>query len=250
MPRALDHLVIAFRDLGLAAERYRGLGFRVGPRNRHPWGTENQIVQLDGVYSRTDRPRRGLRAARTRRSRVPVCRLPQWFSCPPRGAGDGRAAFGRRRGGSARVRSRRFWGPDPVRFRAQRGARRPRGRVWPSRSTFARIPALPEAGFFACQHKHPENFWDAAAQVHPNGATGVTELAFVHPEPEAVRGIFSTFFEAEALPAPGGFRFALSNVGSELPHACGLCGRVGRLGAVQRGMGGTADRDRQPASLF
>src|SRR3954468_4008380 len=50
MPRALDHLVIAFRDLEAAAGRYRALGFQVGPRNRHPWGTENHIVQFDGVF--------------------------------------------------------------------------------------------------------------------------------------------------------------------------------------------------------
>ena len=76
---------------------------------------------------------------------------------------------------------------------------------------FARSPALPAAGFFTCQQKFPQNFWDTAAQVHPNGATGVAELAFVHPEPEAARGFLSAFFEAEALPTPGGFRFALPN---------------------------------------
>ena len=35
---------------------------------------------------------------------------------------------------------------------------------------FADRPALPEAGFFLCQHGRPEHFWSAAAQVHPNGA--------------------------------------------------------------------------------
>src|SRR5947209_1642608 len=50
MPRALDHVVLACRNLDALAERYRALGFQVGPRNRHPWGTENHIVQFDGVF--------------------------------------------------------------------------------------------------------------------------------------------------------------------------------------------------------
>ncbi len=50
MPRAIDHLVIAARDLPEQAALYRRLGFQVGARNRHPWGTENHIVQFDGAF--------------------------------------------------------------------------------------------------------------------------------------------------------------------------------------------------------
>ena len=37
-------------DLDAAAEDYRRLGFTVGARNRHPWGTHNAIVQFPGVF--------------------------------------------------------------------------------------------------------------------------------------------------------------------------------------------------------
>src|SRR6266540_4181791 len=50
MPRGLDHIVHAVRDLDAAAELYARLGFRVGVRNRHPWGTHNRIVQLPGFF--------------------------------------------------------------------------------------------------------------------------------------------------------------------------------------------------------
>ena len=50
MPRAIDHLVIAAHDLDGQAALYRRLGFQVGARNRHPWGTENHIVQFDGAF--------------------------------------------------------------------------------------------------------------------------------------------------------------------------------------------------------
>ena len=50
MTRGLDHIVHAVRDLDAAAALYRGLGFTVGARNRHPWGTHNAIVQFPGFF--------------------------------------------------------------------------------------------------------------------------------------------------------------------------------------------------------
>ena len=46
MPRAIDHVVHASRDLAAQAEFYRRLGFTLGARNHHPWGTENHIIQF------------------------------------------------------------------------------------------------------------------------------------------------------------------------------------------------------------
>ena len=50
MPCGLDHIVHAVRDLDAAAALYRELGFTVGARNKHPWGTHNHIVQLPGFF--------------------------------------------------------------------------------------------------------------------------------------------------------------------------------------------------------
>jgi catechol 2,3-dioxygenase-like lactoylglutathione lyase family enzyme len=50
MSRPLDHLVLAVHDLDAAGAFYQRLGFLVGARNRHPWGTENRIVQFDGAF--------------------------------------------------------------------------------------------------------------------------------------------------------------------------------------------------------
>src|SRR5260370_10855942 len=50
MPRGLDHIVHAVRDLDAAAALYRRLGFTVGARNRHSWGTHNHLVQLPGFF--------------------------------------------------------------------------------------------------------------------------------------------------------------------------------------------------------
>ena len=50
MSGGLDHLVHAVRDLEQAAELYRRLGFTVGARNQHSWGTHNHLVQLPGFF--------------------------------------------------------------------------------------------------------------------------------------------------------------------------------------------------------
>src|SRR6267378_6680019 len=50
MPGGLDHVIHAVRDLEAAAELYRRLGFTVGTRNRHAWGTHNRLVQLPGFF--------------------------------------------------------------------------------------------------------------------------------------------------------------------------------------------------------
>src|SRR5436309_15480082 len=50
MPHGLDHVVHAVRDLEAAAELYRRLGFTVGARNQHSWGTHNHLVQLQGFF--------------------------------------------------------------------------------------------------------------------------------------------------------------------------------------------------------
>ncbi len=50
MARGLDHMVHAVRNLDAAADLYRRLGFTVGARNRHPWGTQNHIVQFPGFF--------------------------------------------------------------------------------------------------------------------------------------------------------------------------------------------------------
>ena len=40
----------AVHDLDAAGDAYARLGFTVGARNRHPWGTHNRIVQFPGVF--------------------------------------------------------------------------------------------------------------------------------------------------------------------------------------------------------
>ena len=46
MARALDHFVLGVPDLDVSGQRFSLLGFTVGAKNTHPWGTQNRIVQF------------------------------------------------------------------------------------------------------------------------------------------------------------------------------------------------------------
>src|SRR5262249_46364576 len=50
LPHGIDHIVHAVRNLDAAGALYRRLGFTVGARNRHDWGTHNLIVQFKTAF--------------------------------------------------------------------------------------------------------------------------------------------------------------------------------------------------------
>ena len=197
-PRGIDHLVIAVRDLDMAAALYERLGFQVGARNRHPWGTENRLIQFE-------------------RSFIELIALGEGGGIPPhrpRAFSFGafvRDYLGRREGlallalGSddAQADAAFFVGSgvgdfEPFSFR--RGARRPDGSETEVAFTlaFAADPRAPDAGFFVCQHHYPDNFWNRALQEHANGAEGIAAVVLSAEEPQAHRSFLERFAGAPA----------------------------------------------------
>ena len=68
------------------------------------------------------------------------------------------------------------WSQTPL-FRFERtGLRDGRERKLAFSLTFIGAQAFDAPRWFVCQHHHPENFWDPAAQSHPNGAIGIAEV--------------------------------------------------------------------------
>lgn len=193
MPRGLDHLVIAVHDLDAAGRLYEAMGFLVGARNRHPWGTENRIVQMPGVF-------------------LELITLGEGAAIEPHA--PGRFSFGafvqdslaRREGIAMSVLESTDAAADREIFAAagigdfapfffERHARRPDGttvRVAFSLA-FAQDRLAPEAGFFVCQQHEPQNFWNPAFQAHPNGATGVGAVLMVAENPAAHAEFLSAF---------------------------------------------------------
>ena len=193
MPKGLDHIVHAVRDLDAAAEFYRRAGFTVGARNRHAWGTHNFIVQFPGVFieliaiGEPELIRIGapgtfsfgafLRDFLAREEGLAMLVL------EGKGAGEDAAAF--RAAGIG----------DFKPFNFEREARRPDGS--PTKVAFSLVFAAdekaPDIGYFTCQQHHPENFWNPAFQQHANGAATVAGIVMVSENPEDHRHFVSSF---------------------------------------------------------
>jgi catechol 2,3-dioxygenase-like lactoylglutathione lyase family enzyme len=182
MARGLDHIVHAVRDLDAGAELYRRLGFTVGVRNRHPWGTHNYVVQLPGFF-------------------IELLTLAE----PEKLGSDGFSclfgSFNRRflerdeglsmlllESADAEADARAFRenaiaASDAMRF--EREGRRPDGSAVKVAFSlaFARDTGAPDIGFAVCQQQYPENFWNPAFQSHANKVTGIASAIIVAENP-------------------------------------------------------------------
>ena len=192
MSRGLDHIVHAVHDLDTAAALYRRLGFTVGARNRHPWGTHNHIVQFAGCFIEL--------LAVAEPGQIEGEGVPALF-------GRFNQSFLKRREGlsmlvlestdvaadAAAFAAAGIAASGPVSF--EREARGPDGstvRVGFSLA-FARDAAAPEAGFFTCRQHYPENFWNPALQQHPNMATGIAGVVLAAENPSDHHIFLSAF---------------------------------------------------------
>lgn len=218
--RAIDHLVLAVRDLDRAAGIWRGLGFTLTPRAMHEdrMGTSNRLAQFGGrnfvELLEVDRP--------DRLQPHDLVGNPPFY-----GFGDHNRRFlARREGLSMLVFASDDARADLARFQAaglstaapfdfERQAVLPDGsRVTVSFSlAFAWSDAMPDVGFFACQNRAQRYFWKPDYQRHENGATGIAAVYLVSPEPERDAGFVSRLFGGEVTAAHVGFRVACG------PHA-------------------------------
>jgi hypothetical protein len=217
LPRAIDHLVIAAHDLDAQAALFRRLGFQVGSRNRHPWGTENHIVQFDGSF-------------------VELIGLSDGFLAPPPAPGvfsfaGFLATFLQRREGVAmlvlrsadaeadRAEFARAGIGDFARFDFARKGRSPDGgEVEVAFSlAYAQARGLPDAGFFVSQQHFPENFWNARLQVHRNGGRRIVGLVLTQARPQGQIDFLKSFIGAsEAKAIEGGLAFETNGAEIEI----------------------------------
>src|SRR5262245_36226363 len=203
MPHGLDHIVHAVRDLDAAAELYRRMGFMVGARNRHSWGTHNHLVQFPGFFMEL------LTVAE-----------------PEKLTGEGFAVlFGdfnreflaHHQGLSFMMLESTDVPADAAQFRAAGFARSDaltfeRAGKGPDGSAvtvgfslaFARDPGAPEIGFAVCRQHNPQLFWNAALQQHANGASGVAGAVLVAENPTDHHIFLTAFSGVRELHAGSG----------------------------------------------
>ena len=201
MARGVDHVVHAVHDLDAAAALYRALGFQVGARNRHPpsWGTQNRIVQLPGCFVEllTVAEPAGIAEHGLR-----------FFSFGAfnrdvlaRGPGLSMLALeGRKARADARAFREAGIGDFDV-FDFEREGQRPDGTAIKVAFSlaFARDPLAPEIGFFTCQHRFPENFWNPAFQFHFNTAIGIAGVVLVAAKPSDHYRFLTAFTGADEV---------------------------------------------------
>jgi catechol 2,3-dioxygenase-like lactoylglutathione lyase family enzyme len=173
VPRGLDHIVHAVRDLDAAADFYSRLGFTVGARNRHPWGTHNHVVQLAAhcfvellTLAEPDKLGRDGISTQFGRFNHDFIARHDGLSLLILNSTDARAD-------AAAFAAAGIAASEALTF--ERAATRPDGtpvKVGFSLA-FARDPQPADIGFAVCQHHFPENFWDAKFQDHRNTAAGI-----------------------------------------------------------------------------
>jgi catechol 2,3-dioxygenase-like lactoylglutathione lyase family enzyme len=200
LPRGLDHIVHAVRDLDAAVDFYRRLGFTVGARNRHPWGTHNHIVQFPGCFLEL------LAVVEPKKlGSEPIAALFGTFN---------RLFLKRQEGLSFLMLESGDAGADAAEFRAagiavsdalhfeRQGTRPDGGRMKVGFSlAFARDPRASEIGFAVCQQHFPENFWATALQQHANTVAGIAGAVLVAENPTDLHIFLSAFAGERELAA-------------------------------------------------
>jgi glyoxalase-like protein len=229
MPRGIDHIVHAVRDLEAAAAFYRGIGFTVGGRNTHPreWGTQNRLIQTPDTFIE-------LLSVADESGMAP--HTPRYFSF-----GAFNRDFLTRGEGLSMLVLKGQGAPDADEFCAkgmgdfalyefEREGKRPDGTrlTFSFALAFASDTNAPDTGFFTCQHRHPAaNFWNPEFQKHANGATGVAGVVLVANEPERHRAFMEAFADGEAVRADSGFTIATPRGAIEMTTPAAFTRRYG-----------------------
>lgn len=207
--RGLDHVVAAVSDLSAAAETWERLGFRTTPLARHPWGTENRVVQLEGSFVEILGIGDAAAIPEPTETAFSFGTYNRDFLATH---GDGlsmlvlesrdevadRAAFAAAGLGVF----------DPFGF--ERIAVSPEGeeRRVGFDLTFAGLTGTgaagtPDMGFFTCRQRFPENFWRAEYQHHPNTAKRLAAVVLVAPNPADFHAPLAAFAGSREMRATG-----------------------------------------------
>jgi len=204
LPRGIDHIVHAVRDLDAAASLYRGLGFTVGARNRHPWGTHNYIIQFPGCFIELLTLAEPDKLGSDGFSRLFGAYNGDFLK---RGEGlsllilESRDAIA----DAAGFRKAGIAAAEVVRF--EREGKRPDGTTVKVAFSlaFAEDKGAPDLGFAVCQQHYPENFWNPAFQQHANSVSAIAGAVIVADEPSKHLDFMQSFSGAAAQQGDNGF---------------------------------------------
>lgn len=186
MSRGLDHIVHGVRDLEAAADFYRRLGFTVGARNKHPWGTHNHLIQLPGFFieivtvAEPDLLDRDI-------AHRELARLFGAFNRDAIARGEGFSTLALESKAIAAdvsaLASAGIGRSGELRF-SRKGTQADGSKVTVGFSLgFARDETSPRTAFAVAQQHNPQAFWDARFQSHANMAATVLGAILVADNP-------------------------------------------------------------------
>jgi catechol 2,3-dioxygenase-like lactoylglutathione lyase family enzyme len=184
MARGLDHVIHAVRDLDAAGSFYERLGFRVGARNRHPWGTHNRIVQFPNFFLEILTVAEPEKLPKPGDNPIPFAAINSHFLDHVGEGLTGMIVEGFDPPGELKAFEKAGFGGVPL-FHFDRKGKRPDGSETEVGFdiAFANYPVSPHVVFFTCKQTHPQNFWSAEMQHHANGVVAVSACALVAENP-------------------------------------------------------------------
>lgn len=193
MPRDIDHLVVAVNDLEVARANWQRLGFTVAPITRHPFGTVNAVIQMDGTFIEllaivdpTEIAEAGIGAfsiAAFNRDFLQMHEGISMLALKSRDADTERDEF--------EAAGLPVFAPSSFE-RTSKGADGAEPELAFS-LTFTAERRLREVGFFTCRHHDPETFWRSDFQRHKNGARRIASTVLVARDPADFHEFLSKF---------------------------------------------------------
>ena len=190
--RGLDHVVLAVQDLQAAEARFQALGFTTTPRARHPWGTENILVQMHGSFIELLGIAAGVEMVAPKPGEFSFGHYTEDYLREQQGLSM--LVFSSQDAGADRSHWLEQGLTTYAPFDFSRMATLENGQQVPVAFSLAFVShaEMPRAAWFVCQQHYPENFWKPAFQQHANGAHGLASVTLAAREPNRYR----TFLEA------------------------------------------------------
>jgi hypothetical protein len=194
MSRGLDHAIHAVRDLDAAGEFYGRLGFTLGARNRHPWGTHNRLVQFPGFFLEILTVAEPEKLPPSGDMTNPIATLNRDFLANVGEGLTGLVAEGHEPAAEHKAFVAAGFGGIPLFHFSRKGKRADGSDTEVGFDiAFARYPASAHAAFFTCKQTHPQNFWSPEMQRHANGAHAISAAVLVAENPTDHHIFLQTF---------------------------------------------------------
>jgi hypothetical protein len=174
--RGLNHLVLTGHNLDAMGDHYASLGFTLAPRGRHPFGTDNAVIQLHGCYLElltvarpADVPEHAAKNFSFAAFNRDYLARHEGFAMLVFDTQDARVDIENWRDAGLKTY-------EPFDF--QRGATLPSGEeiTVGFSLAFTSAPIAPWIGLFACQHFRPDYYEQARYLAHENSAQNVREV--------------------------------------------------------------------------